>query len=149
MGLLSARLPHLLLCFVLFDDLPIVIWIVPVPAITLCFVAELGLADCLIVPYVLSRESRSNFAWPFNASFGSVGHRAAVGAGSFAIFGYLLVLGSYKAALMIGIDGLFFVGLLLSLMLQSLRTCVLVEIPGCVLDELRHVLEIDLRLHGR
>ena len=140
MGLLFAHLPHLFFRFVLVDDLPIVIWIVTVPAITLCFVAELGLADCLIVPYVLPRESRSNFVWPFNASFGRVGHRAAVGAGSFAIFGYLLVLGSYKAALMIGIDGLFFVGLLLSLMLQSLRAGVLVEIPGCVLDELWHVL---------
>ena len=71
-----------------------------------------------------------------------MGHRATVGACSLAKFGYRPGGAGLKTPVVIGVDRLLLARLLLTLMVKCLAA-VLIQIPGCILDKLRHVLQIN------
>ena len=151
--LLSDALFHL----ILLNDLAILARIVPIPLVTLCLPAELYLLEHLISSDVFAGVFGSELAWPLDACFRIVSHSAAIGASSFTKLGYRCsergpLRRANKATSMVSIDGLLFASFLLTLMVEHLvglvdgigTATLLVHVPGGVLDELGHVLQVDL-----
>ena len=115
--------------------------------VSFSFPAELYLLEDLITPDLLTSILCTNFSRPLDASLRRVCHGAAIGASSLSKLGgrtCLRVLIGDETSLVVGVDGLFFARLLLSLMVEDFGIdrvrCVLIHIPGSILDKLRHVL---------
>ena len=104
----------------------------------------------LISSNVFPRVLRSNLAWPLYARFDRVGHRSAVRAGTLAVRCHGLGILGQQTTLMVCINGLLLPRLLLPLMMENfgsialIRRRLLVHVPGRILDELRHMLQVDL-----
>ena len=149
--LLTLLKPYLLLHFVLIDDLLVLGGIVAIPLIALRLPPQLNLHQDFISTDIFTSVLGTDFARAFNARFGAVGQCTAVSACPFPELccGPSLRRVLHEASLVVLIDRLFLTGGLLSLVVQHLGvvdrvSCLLIHIPGRVLDELRHVLQVDL-----
>ena len=138
---------NLLAHLILLDDLLVLCRIVAVPHIPLRLPSQLNLYKHLVATNILASVLGSHFARPFNALLGVVRHGATVGTGALTELGDS-GCGRHEATLVICIDRLLFPSLLLALMVQHLSTlalrCLLVHVPRSILDELGHVLQVDL-----